>query len=70
MGDVLGRLYTGIDTVIKFFSWVYDSAQLLGSWISEKFSLITDLCAAVPASWALAISVMAAAALIYLVVGR
>lgn len=70
MCDVLGRLYTGIDTVIKFFSWVYDSAQLLGAWLSEKFSLITDLCSAVPASWAVAISVMAASALIYLVVGR
>lgn len=70
MTDVLEKIYTVLDTIYQFFDWVYTSANMVGSWISENFHYITDLISAVPTNWGFAISVMAAAALVYLVLGR
>ena len=70
MESVLEKLFTFADTIMQFFQWIYDSAFMIGDYISEKWVYITDLIAAVPAEWGVAVAVMSAAALLYLVLGR
>lgn len=70
MTNVLEKIWTTLDTISAFFEWVYNSAFMIGDWINDNFHYITDLIAAIPVEWGVAVAVMAAAALLYLVIGR
>lgn len=70
MEQILEKLYTFADTIMQFFSWIYNSAVMVGDYISEQWYLIIDLCSSVPEWWSFGIAAMAAAALLYLVLGR
>ena len=70
MRGALEKIFTVLDTIGNFFSWIFTGITFVSDWLGSHWSAAVGLFGAVPAVCSLAVALVVCIALIYLVVGR
>ena len=70
MRGVLEKIYTVLDTIGNFFSWIFTGLTFVSDWLSVHWSGAIGLFSAVPPVASLAVALVVCIALIYLILGR
>lgn len=67
---VLEKIYTVLDTIGNFFGWCYDGIIYISDWLGSKWGYFIGLLGVVPDIAAVAVALIVAVAIVFLIVGR